>query len=227
MVRAGASAAARRCHPPGPVGHGDERRTAGESSRGSGQLGYRRCAHGKPLWCTAIHDQRDDGCDVVGQCGRCYDYTGHVLFTWWAPEFVAALYDCGAPGLRGELRRCGEHPDGVAVSFVKVVELQARTLGYAGGHASIAAWPATPTAMTWAATPPRLPGRGLTPTSHGCLSHQTMAQQYLYARRMCAFGVRAVALGSGLTRQLPPVGCEHSQSSYCPIPTAMLRAATG
>ena len=39
---------------------------------------------------------------------------------------VAALYDCGAPGLRGELRRRGEHPDGVAVSFVKVVELQAR-----------------------------------------------------------------------------------------------------
>ena len=39
---------------------------------------------------------------------------------------VAGLYDCGAPGLRGELRRRGEHPDGVAVSFVKVVELQAR-----------------------------------------------------------------------------------------------------
>ena len=39
---------------------------------------------------------------------------------------VAALYDCGAPGLRGELRRCGEHPDGVAVSFVKVLESQAR-----------------------------------------------------------------------------------------------------
>ena len=45
---------------------------------------------------------------------------------------VAALYDCGAPGLRGELRRRGEHPDGVAESFVKVVELQARTLGYRG-----------------------------------------------------------------------------------------------
>ena len=29
-------------------------------------------------------------------------------------------------GLRGGLRRRGEHPDGVAVSFVKVVELQAR-----------------------------------------------------------------------------------------------------
>ena len=45
---------------------------------------------------------------------------------------VAALYDCGAPGLRGELRRRGDYPDAVAVSFVKVVELQARTLGYRG-----------------------------------------------------------------------------------------------
>ena len=45
---------------------------------------------------------------------------------------MAALYDCGAPGLRGELRRRGEHPDAVAVSFVKVVEVQARTLGCRG-----------------------------------------------------------------------------------------------
>ena len=43
---------------------------------------------------------------------------------------VAALYDCGPPGLRG--RRRGDYPDAVAVSFVKVVELQARTLGYRG-----------------------------------------------------------------------------------------------
>ncbi|MBV8350278.1 MAG: hypothetical protein JOZ49_23035 [Mycolicibacterium sp.] len=53
---------------------------------GLGGWGIGGVSHGKLLWCTAIHDQRDDGCDVVGQCGRCYDYTGHVLFTWWAPE---------------------------------------------------------------------------------------------------------------------------------------------
>lgn len=126
-VRAGASAAARRCHSPGPVGHGDERRTAGDSSRWFRQLGYRRCVHSKPLWCTAIHDERDDGRDVVGQplCGQCYDYTGHVLFTWWAPELWRRFTIAVRRALRRELRR-GEHPDGVAVSFVKVVELQAR-----------------------------------------------------------------------------------------------------
>lgn len=83
---------------------------------------------GKPLWCTASHDERDDGRDVVGQplCGQWYDYTGHVLFTWWAPELWRRFTIAVRRGLRRELRRRGEHPDGVAVSFVKVVELQAR-----------------------------------------------------------------------------------------------------
>ena len=70
-------------------------------------------------------------------------------------------------------------------------------------------WAATPTATTWPRSDTNIAR---------CLSNQTMAQQYSYARRMCTFGVRAVALGSGLTRQLPPVGCEHSQSRSLPNP---------
>ena len=41
---------------------------------------------------------------------------------------VAAVHHRGAPGVRAELGRRGEDPDAVAVSFVKVVELQARAI---------------------------------------------------------------------------------------------------
>ena len=78
------------------------------------------------MWCTAIHDERDDGRDVVGQCGQCYDYTGHVLFTWWAPELWRRFTIAVRRGCAGNYAAAVEHPDGVAVSFVKVVELQAR-----------------------------------------------------------------------------------------------------
>ena len=65
-----------------------------------------------------------------------------MVVMWWASRCVGGVMTtpvmCCSPGgrrscggalrlrLRGELRRRGEHPDGVAVSFVKVVELQAR-----------------------------------------------------------------------------------------------------
>ena len=53
-ARAGASAAARRCHPPGPVGHGDDRRTAGESSRGSGQPRFTVNATMVVMWWASV-----------------------------------------------------------------------------------------------------------------------------------------------------------------------------
>ena len=47
--------------------------------------GYRRCPHGKQLWCSMSHDHGDER---VGQplCPECYDYAGHVLFAWHLPE---------------------------------------------------------------------------------------------------------------------------------------------
>jgi hypothetical protein len=114
-IRAGASGGARRCHLP---------------MRSASGLSYRRCVHGRPLWCSAIHDHQDNGRDVLGQplCIDCYDYLGHVLFTWWAPELWRRFTIAVRRALRNELARRGEDPDAVAVSFVKVVELQARAI---------------------------------------------------------------------------------------------------
>src|SRR4029079_377586 len=43
------------------------------------------CAHGRPLWCAKRHHEADP---QLGQplCWECYDYTGHVLWQWHAPE---------------------------------------------------------------------------------------------------------------------------------------------
>jgi hypothetical protein len=83
-----------------------------------------------PLWCSTIHNHQDNTGDVVGQplCVDCYDYLGHVLFTWWAPELWRRFTIAVRRALRHALRRRGEDPDAVAVSFVKVVELQARAI---------------------------------------------------------------------------------------------------
>ena len=125
-MRAGASGGARRCHRPALIGLGDgegHRKTG----RGSAAPVYRRCVHGNPLWCNAIHDTHDNS---LGQplCVECYDYVGHVLFSWWAPELWRRFTIAVGRGLRRELARRGEDPDAVAVSFVKVVELQARAI---------------------------------------------------------------------------------------------------
>lgn len=87
--------------------------------------GYNRCQHGKPLWCSTTHS---DGDTHVGQpiCADCYDYTGHVLFTWHMPELWRRFTITLRRTLRQELRATGVDPDTVRVSFIKVVELQAR-----------------------------------------------------------------------------------------------------
>jgi hypothetical protein len=106
------------------------------------------------LWCNAIHDNADHGPDVVGQplCVECYDYVGHVWFTWWAPELWWRFTIAVRPVLGSELRRRGEDPDAVAVSFVKVVELQARAIPH---YHTVVRLDATPTERDEAVAPPR------------------------------------------------------------------------
>ena len=61
-------------------------------------------------------------------CADCYDYLGHVLFTWHLPELWRRFTITLRRTLRRELTRPGADPDAVRVSFIKVVELQARLI---------------------------------------------------------------------------------------------------
>lgn len=94
--------------------------------------GYRRCPHGKPLWCSTTH-RRDDS--LIGQplCIDCYDYLGHVLFTWHLPELWRRFTIALRRAVRNELKSVGNDPDSVRVSFVKVVEMQARAIPHIHG----------------------------------------------------------------------------------------------
>jgi hypothetical protein len=84
------------------------------------------CPHGRPLWCNRRHEHDDPR---LGEplCADCYDYLGHVLWQWWAPE----LWRRFTLLLRGALaRRAGltkrEFKDRARLSYTKVVEFQAR-----------------------------------------------------------------------------------------------------
>lgn len=103
-VRRGAVGAARRCHP----------HTLGQ-----------RCPHGHPMWCTAVHEDTDP---AVGQalCTECYDYRGHVLFSWHAPQLWHRFTITLRRLLARHLRDVGADPASVRVAHVKVVEMQTR-----------------------------------------------------------------------------------------------------
>lgn len=105
--------------------------------------GYGRCPHGKPLWCSTIHDHSDDS---VGQplCDECYDYVGHVLFTWHLPELWRRFTITLRRTLRKELKAAGFDPDAVRVSFIKIIELQGRAIPHI--HALIRLDPDAPDA---------------------------------------------------------------------------------
>jgi hypothetical protein len=86
----------------------------------------RLCAHGRPMWCTAIHTENDPR---LGQplCADCYDYPAHVAFNWHAPE----LWRRFTIALRRTLARtagltAAEFTQRCRVSFVKVAEFQRR-----------------------------------------------------------------------------------------------------
>lgn len=122
--------------------------TAGRSGkpdvcRARDRLGdHIRCEHGKPLWCNATHEVGDE---QAGQplCPECYDYVGHVLFTWYLPELWRRLTIALRRALRTQLTAAGADTDTVRVSFVKVVELQARLIPHI--HALIRLDPPEPT----------------------------------------------------------------------------------
>ncbi|SIL20240.1 replication initiator [Mycobacteroides abscessus] len=103
---------------------------------------FRRCPHGKPLWCTKKHDRNDM---EVGQplCTDCYDYLGHVLFTWHLPELWRRFTITLRRTLVKKLKSQGVSPSSLRVSFVKVVEMQARAIPHI--HALVRLDPAADT----------------------------------------------------------------------------------
>jgi len=86
-----------------------------------------QCRHHRRLWCEAAHHNDDP---ALGQplCGACYDYVGHVLFSWHAPELWRRFTIRLRRLLRQQLRARAENPDDTRISFMKVVELQRRGL---------------------------------------------------------------------------------------------------
>lgn len=103
---------------------------------------FRRCSHGQPLWCNENHGRNDA---LAGQplCRECYDYTGHVLFTWHLPELWRRFTITLRRSLTKKLKAAGIEPKSVRVSFVKVAEMQARAIPHI--HALIRLDPATDT----------------------------------------------------------------------------------
>lgn len=85
----------------------------------------RDCHHGRTVRCDCTHGVEDP---AVGQplCSDCYDYVGHVLFAWHAPELWRRFTIRLRRSLAQDLRTRGADPKGTMPSFVKVVELQRR-----------------------------------------------------------------------------------------------------
>jgi hypothetical protein len=87
------------------------------------------CPHGRALYC--LHRHREDD-RRLGEplCGECYDYVGHVLWQWHAPElwrrFTIALGRALARTAGVSRREFARHL--ARVSYTKVAEFQARGL---------------------------------------------------------------------------------------------------
>jgi replication initiator protein RepSA len=101
--------------------------------------GHHRCPHGKPLWCSTTHENSDKH---AGQplCTQCYEYVGHVLFTWHLPELWRRFTITLRRAISQKLKAAGVGPKSVRVSFVKVIEMQARAVPHV--HALIRLDPA-------------------------------------------------------------------------------------
>ncbi len=79
------------------------------------------------MWCSIIHGDDDA---LVGQpvCADCYDYTGHVLFAWHAPELWRRFTISLRRLLDSHLRSMGEAAKSVRINYVKVAEMQRRAI---------------------------------------------------------------------------------------------------
>jgi hypothetical protein len=86
------------------------------------------CPHGRPLYC--LHRHREDDKNLGEPlCAECYDYVGHVLWQWHAPELWRRFsINLGRTLARmvGVTRK--EFRDLARVSYTKVAEFQARGL---------------------------------------------------------------------------------------------------
>ncbi|NRD08858.1 replication initiator [Rathayibacter agropyri] len=107
------------------------------SAKKSGRSGSARCRprskkelcpHGRPTWCMGMHDPDSP---IAGEplCRDCYDYLGHIVWQWHAPElwrrFTIALRRKIAQSL--ELTEASTRKL-VRVQFAKVAEFQKRGL---------------------------------------------------------------------------------------------------
>jgi hypothetical protein len=86
------------------------------------------CEHGRPTVCHAFHGEGDE---LLGQplCADCYDYLGHIVWQWWAPElwrrFTIDLRRALAKTLDVAESRLKDH---ATVQYAKVAEYQQRGL---------------------------------------------------------------------------------------------------
>jgi len=92
----------------------------------------RRCSHGRPLTCGAVHAECADGKrsgSLLGQplCADCYDYASHVVWQWFAPDlwrrFTIALHRTLAHHLGIPAHALSEV---ATVQYAKVAEFQRR-----------------------------------------------------------------------------------------------------
>lgn len=104
--------------------HSTGRDTANAQACQSGQPD-RLCPHGRATSCAIGHGLADP---AVGQplCADCYDYVGHVLFTWFAPQLWHRFTVHLRRLVRQHCRKISE--EAVRVSYVKVVEMQRRLI---------------------------------------------------------------------------------------------------
>jgi len=87
-----------------------------------------RCPHGRPLYCLHRHGE-NDRCLGEPLCHECYDYLGHVLWQWHAPE-LWRRFKITLERTLGQVAGVSrsDFPDMSKVAHVKVVEFQARGL---------------------------------------------------------------------------------------------------